>query len=87
MLNAPRFAKSVLHPENGRDITIRAPGADGAKLQYVSGLRVGSKPSDHVYVNVDQLKRGTTLDFGLTGDATVKWGTSPSAAPVSPCAE
>jgi predicted alpha-1,2-mannosidase len=86
VLNAPRFEKSVLHLENGRDVTIKAPGADGAKLQYVSGLKVGSKPSDHVYVNVDQLKRGTTLDFGLTGDATAKWGTSPSAAPASPCA-
>ncbi len=86
VLNAPRFAKSVLHLENGRDVTIKAPGADGSKLQYVSGLKVGSQPSDHVYVNVDQLKRGTTLDFGLTGDATAKWGTSPSAAPASPCA-
>ncbi|MEV6444244.1 GH92 family glycosyl hydrolase [Amycolatopsis sp. NPDC051716] len=86
VLNAPRFEKSVLHLENGRDVTIKAPGADGSKLQYVSGLKVGSRPSDHVYVNVDQLKRGTTLDFGLTGDATAKWGTSPSAAPASPCA-
>ncbi|EOD57188.1 GH92 family glycosyl hydrolase [Amycolatopsis vancoresmycina] len=87
VLNAPRFAKSVLHLENGRDITIKAPGASGAQLQYVSSLRVDSKVSDRVYVNVDQLKRGTTLDFGLTADATAKWGTSPSSAPVSPCAE
>ncbi len=86
VLNAPRFAKSVLHLENGRDVTIKAPGADGSKLQYVSGLKVGSTPSDRVYVNVDQLKRGTTLDFGLTTDATAKWGTSPSSAPASPCA-
>jgi predicted alpha-1,2-mannosidase len=88
VLNAPRFAKSVLHLENGRDVTIEAPGADGSKLQYVSGLEVGSKASDRVYVNVDQLKRGTTLGFRLTADAAAAtWGTSPSSAPVSPCAE
>ncbi|MGW4524846.1 GH92 family glycosyl hydrolase [Amycolatopsis sp. NPDC004378] len=88
VLNAPRFEKSVLHLEDGRDITIKAAGADGSKLQYVSGLRVGSQPSDRVYVNVDQLKRGTTLDFRLTADsAAAKWGTSPSSAPASPCSE
>lgn len=88
VLNAPRFAKSVLHLENGRDITINAPGADGSKLQYVSGLKVESRASDRVYVNVDQLKRGTTLDFRLTTDAaTATWGTSPASAPVSPCSE
>jgi predicted alpha-1,2-mannosidase len=88
VLNSPRFAKSVLHLENGRDITIKAPGADGSKLQYVSDLQVGSKPSDRVYVNVDQLNRGTTLDFRLTTDvAAATWGTSPSSAPASPCAE
>jgi putative alpha-1,2-mannosidase len=88
VLNAPRFTKSVLHLENGHDITIKAAGADGSKLQYVSGLKVGSRPSDRVYVGVDQLKRGTTLDFRLTTDAAeATWGTSPSAAPALPCAE
>ncbi|MGK3208935.1 GH92 family glycosyl hydrolase [Amycolatopsis sp. MEPSY49] len=88
VLNAPRFAKSVLHLENGRDVTIKAPGADGSELQYVSGLKVESRASDRVYVNVDQLKRGATLDFRLTADAaTATWGTSPASAPVSPCAE
>jgi len=87
VLNAPRFAESVLHLENGRDVTIEAPGADGSKLQYVSGLEVGSKPSDKVYVGFEQLKRGTTLDFTLTADAAkATWATSPSSAPPSPCA-
>jgi putative alpha-1,2-mannosidase len=77
----------VLHLENGRDITIKAPGADGSKLQYVSGVKVGSTASDRVYVGFDQLKRGATLDFSLTADAATTWGTSPSSAPASPCAE
>lgn len=88
VLNAPRFERSVLHLQSGRDVTIKAPGADGSKLQYVSGLEVGSKRSDKVYVGLEQLKSGTTLDFGLTTDAAkATWGTSPSSAPISPCSD
>ncbi|WP_328443913.1 GH92 family glycosyl hydrolase [Amycolatopsis sp. NBC_00438] len=88
VLNAPRFERSALHLENGRDVTIKARGADGSKLQYISGLEVGSKRSDKVYVGFEQLKSGTTLDFGLTTDAAkATWGTSPSAAPISPCSD
>ncbi|MET7997193.1 GH92 family glycosyl hydrolase [Amycolatopsis sp. NPDC005232] len=91
VLNAPQFAKSVLHLQNGRSVTIKAPGADGAKLQYVRGLNVGdgwqARSSDKSYVSVEQLRRGTTLDFTLTADATqATWATSPSSAPPSPCA-
>ncbi|MBB4685597.1 GH92 family glycosyl hydrolase [Amycolatopsis jiangsuensis] len=88
VLNAPRFAKSVLHLPGGRDVTIKAPGADGSKLQYVSGLTVGhGQPSDRTYVSVEQLRRGTTLGFSLTSDAKkATWGTSPASVPASPCA-
>jgi putative alpha-1,2-mannosidase len=87
VLNTPRFAKSVLHLENGKDITITAPGADGTKLQYIRGLEVGSKATDRVYVGFDQLKDGATLRFSLTGDAArATWGTAPASAPPSPCA-
>ncbi|WP_027927948.1 GH92 family glycosyl hydrolase [Amycolatopsis benzoatilytica] len=86
-LNAPRFAKSVLHLQNGRDITIKAGSANGAQLQYVSGLRVNGTSSDKTFVSLEQLRRGSTLDFTLTGDAArAAWGTSPSSAPASPCA-
>ena len=85
----------------GADVSVTASNDNGVvfggKLRVgtlyigpmkVSGLEVGSKASDRVYVNVDQLKRGTTLDFRLTADAAAAtWGTSPSSAPVSPCSE
>ncbi|MFD9890644.1 GH92 family glycosyl hydrolase [Amycolatopsis sp. NPDC059027] len=91
LLSAPRFSKSVIHLQNGRDVTIAAGGADGAKLQYVAGLRVGngwwSSPSDKAYVSFEQLNRGVTLDFRLTTDAAqATWATGPGGAPASPCA-
>jgi predicted alpha-1,2-mannosidase len=87
VLNAPRFAKSVLHLPNGRDLTIKANGANGAQLQYVSGLRVNGTATDKTFVSLEQLRRGSTLDFSLTGDAPkATWGTSPTSVPPSPCA-
>ena len=77
----------MVHLENGRDITIKAGGADASKLQYVQGLRVDSKSSDRAYVGLEQLMRGTTLDFRLTEDvASATWATGPEGAPKSPCA-
>ncbi len=84
VLNAPRFEKSVVRLENGRDITIKADGADPSKLQYVQGLGTGSQ---RAYVGWEQLTRGTTVDFRLTGDAAeATWATGPEGAPKSPCA-
>jgi putative alpha-1,2-mannosidase len=85
VLNAPRFAKAVVHLENGRDITIKADGADASKLQYVQGLQVGSRQSDRAYVGLEQLTRGTTVDFRLS-EAPTPWATGPEGAPKSPCA-
>ncbi|SDZ15762.1 alpha-1,2-mannosidase, putative [Amycolatopsis xylanica] len=85
VLNAPRFSKSVLHLENGRDVTLRAPGADAAKLQYISGLNVAGRASDRVYVGLEQLTRGATLDFTLSATPS-SWATAPGSAPASPCA-
>lgn len=85
VLNAPRFAKAVVHLENGRDITIKADGADASKLQYVQGLQVGSRQSDRAYVGLEQLTRGTTVDFRLS-EAPTPWATGPEGVPKSPCA-
>ncbi|WP_370943653.1 GH92 family glycosyl hydrolase [Amycolatopsis sp. cg5] len=85
ILNAPRFSKSVLHLENGRDVTLRATGADASKLQYISGLAVSGRASDRVYVGLEQLTRGATLDFMLSATPST-WATSSGSAPASPCA-
>ncbi|MFD8500991.1 GH92 family glycosyl hydrolase [Amycolatopsis sp. NPDC059657] len=85
VLNAPRFSKSVLHLENGRDVTLRASGADASKLQYISGLSVAGRASDRVYVGLEHLTRGATLDFKLSA-SPASWATAPGSAPASPCA-
>lgn len=87
VLNAPQFPKAVVHLDGGRDVVLKAGGADAAQLQFVQGLRVNGVPSDRAYVSLEQLTRGATLDFGLTTDATqATWAIGPGGAPPSPCA-
>lgn len=87
LLSAPQFPKAVVHLENGRDIVLEAGGADAAQLQYVQGLRVNGLGSDRAYLGLEQLTRGSTLDFRLTADAAkATWATGPGGAPASPCA-
>ncbi|HEU5471298.1 MAG TPA: GH92 family glycosyl hydrolase [Actinophytocola sp.] len=88
LLHAPRFPEAVIHLENGRDIVLRAPGADPSKLQYVKGLTVGDERWDRAWIDHTPLAGGTTLTFDLTDDPTeATWATGPSGAPPSPCAE
>jgi predicted alpha-1,2-mannosidase len=87
VLSAPQFPKAVVHLENGRDIVLKAGGADAAQLQYVQGLQVDGVGSDRAYVGLEQLTRGSTLDFRLTTDAAqATWASGPGGAPPSPCA-
>ncbi|WP_020670992.1 GH92 family glycosyl hydrolase [Amycolatopsis nigrescens] len=86
VLNAPRFAKAVVHLENRRDIVIEGAGARPSEIQYVRDLKVNGRPSDRVWVDLEQLTRGARLNFGLTSDpAQATWATSPASTPPSPC--
>jgi predicted alpha-1,2-mannosidase len=87
LLNAPSFARAVLHLDGGRDVVISATGAGASTLEYVSALRVGGAPRDRSWIGVGELTKGTTMDFSLTGDpAAATWATAEASAPSSPCA-
>ncbi|MFI9817424.1 GH92 family glycosyl hydrolase [Saccharothrix variisporea] len=83
LLHAPRYPKSTTHLADGRAITINAPDATPAKLQYIKGLSVNGSPQDEVWVDHEKLVGGVVLDVELTDDpAEATWGTPPP----SPCA-
>jgi predicted alpha-1,2-mannosidase len=75
VLHAPRFARAVIHQEDGPDIVITAPDADTTRLQYVRALQVDGADHARVWVDLDPLRAGAALDFTLTSDpAEATWG-------------
>ncbi|MGP4015687.1 GH92 family glycosyl hydrolase [Saccharopolyspora sp. 5N708] len=85
VLNAPRFTSAVVELPGGAPLTIGAPGADGAKLQYIDEVRVAGVPQERVWVDLERLRVGGTIEHRLA-DQPTDWATGPDAAPVSPCA-
>ncbi|OBF96966.1 hypothetical protein A5773_11640 [Mycobacterium sp. 852014-52450_SCH5900713] len=81
---APIFDRAVLALPGGRAIRISAPGASGPRhLKYISGLRVGGRPTDHTWLPESFIRTGGDLSFSLVAYPDRTWGTSESSAPPS----
>ncbi|QHC24959.1 GH92 family glycosyl hydrolase [Streptomyces sp. GS7] len=80
-VGSPLFTKATIHLENGRDLTVNAPG-NSARNVYVQGLRVNGKPWNSTALPHALLARGGTLDFAM-GPRPSRWATGPDAAPTS----
>jgi predicted alpha-1,2-mannosidase len=81
-LGAPLFPEAVLHLENGRKVTIRAPGSSDAK-RYVDALRIDGKPVQRNWLSHAELMRGAQLDFTMSDKPNQQRGTRPEDAPYS----
>jgi putative alpha-1,2-mannosidase len=81
-LGAPLFPEAVLHLENGRSVTIRAPGNSDAR-RYVDAVRIGGKQVQRNWVDHAELMGGATLDFKMTDKPNTRRGTRPADAPYS----
>ena len=87
LLHAPRFPRAVFDLGNGRRLTIEAPGADGASVQFVDGVRIDGTPHPQVFVDWAALRDGGRITFALSATPDpAGWGTRPQDQPASPCA-
>jgi putative alpha-1,2-mannosidase len=87
LLHAPRFAKVDVALGNGRQLTLRAPGADGRALQYVQGVDVDGKAHSAVWLDWETLRSGADITWTLGAQAPQQgWGTATKDLPVSYCA-
>lgn len=68
VVNTPRFARAVVHLDDGRDLVVTAEGADPTRLQHTRSLLVDSAPHDGVDLDLDTLRRGARLDHVLTDE-------------------
>jgi putative alpha-1,2-mannosidase len=81
-LGAPLFPEAVLHLENGRKVTIRAPGNSDAR-RYVNALRIDGKAVTRNWIGHDELMRGARLDFDMRDKPNKGHGTGAADAPYS----
>jgi predicted alpha-1,2-mannosidase len=81
-LGAPLFPDAVLHLENGRNVTIRAPGNSDAR-RYVDALSIDGKPVQRNWIGHAELMRGARLDFRMSDKPNQRRGSKPADAPYS----
>lgn len=81
-LGAPLFPTARLHLENGRTVTIDAPGASDDK-RYVDQLRVNGTTVDRNWLGHKELVQGAKIDFRMSAQPNKQRGVKPNAAPYS----
>lgn len=86
LLGVPRFASIELDMGQGRTLRIRAPGAQGDKLQYLQSASFDGEASSRVWLDWEQLRNGGELDLQLTGTHDPQgWGTRAEDLPAAYC--
>ena len=81
VIGSPRFPSASVRMAGGT-LVIRAPEASDANL-YVQSVKWNGEPYHSTWLPWNTIKRGGTLDFAVSGDATSVWGTADADAPPS----
>ena len=79
---SPLFPKAVVQLPNGREIRLRAAQASDEN-KYIQSLKVNGHTSSHLWLTVEQLKKGCTLDYTMGNQPNINWGASSADAPPS----
>ncbi len=81
VLTSPGFPHAAIHLDNGKTITVNAPGASANKF-YVKSMTLDGQEYTKLWVPYSQLDHGATFNWTLGTKAT-GWGNAPSDAPPS----
>ncbi|MCD7443724.1 GH92 family glycosyl hydrolase [Streptomyces lincolnensis] len=82
VLASPLFPRITVHRDNGRTITVNAPGAS-ADTYYVQSLKVNGRASGRAWLPESFVADGGTLDYTLGTGANTSWGGAAGDAPPS----
>lgn len=86
LVGVPRFEEVEIDLGGGRTLRVRAPGADGDKLQYVQTARLDGEAFTRVWLDWPRLSRGGDLTLALTETpAATQWGTGVQDRPAATC--
>ncbi|RZI98284.1 MAG: glycoside hydrolase family 92 protein [Brevundimonas sp.] len=86
LVGPPRFEAVEMDLGNGRTLTVRAPGADGDRVQYVQAASLNGRPFTQVWQDWSALADGGELTLTL-GDTAQPggWGAGPGDTPPAVC--
>ena len=81
-LGSPLFRNAVIHLENGKDFTIRAPRTSSAN-RYIRHVMRDGQPYTRSYIRFSDIEGGHTFIFGMDDTPDPAFGAQPAQRPVS----
>lgn len=82
VLGTPLFKKVTVSLDNGKKLTITAPGTS-ERNKYVQEVKINGKTSDKNYLNHFELMKGGNVNFTMSAEPVRTRGTKESAYPYS----
>lgn len=81
-VGSPKFSRAVVRLGSGQLLQITGQGAADS-APYVQSLRLNGVPTTSLWIPVETLLAGATLDFTLGASPNYSWGSDPADAPPS----
>nr|MCR5709879.1 GH92 family glycosyl hydrolase [Bacteroidales bacterium] len=81
---SPLFRNAVIHLENGKDFTIRAPRSNHERI-YIDHVMRDGTPYTKSYVRWADIEEGHTFIFGMEDRPNERFGARTSDRPVQKC--
>lgn len=86
LLHPPRFDRVEIDLADGKRLVVEADGAGATRPQYVAAASFQGQPQSAVWLDIDRLKQGGTLEYALSATPdTAGWGTREADAPPPAC--
>jgi predicted alpha-1,2-mannosidase len=79
-LGTPIFRTAVIHLENGKDFTLRAPRTSSA-CRYINHMMRDGSPYHKCYIRFSDIEGGHTFVFGMDEKPNPQFGAQPSQRP------
>ncbi len=82
VIGSPLFEKATLHLSNGNKVEINASNNNDLNV-YVQSLKMNGKDYTRNYLQIDDLKKGSKLDFNMGEKPNINRGVKKEDAPYS----
>ena len=82
VIGSPLFNRMTIHLENGRKVVINAPDNTSDK-RYIADIQLNGRTYPKTFFSHQELMKGATIDFTMSGTANKKRGINQSDFPYS----